>query len=61
MNLNSATLSDLETLPGIGPTLAQRILDYRTAHHGFRRVDELRQVSGIGDAKFAELKSLVTV
>ncbi|HEY7173358.1 MAG TPA: helix-hairpin-helix domain-containing protein [Micromonosporaceae bacterium] len=61
INLNVATEADLETLPGIGPALAQRILDYRTEHGGFRSVDELRNVSGIGDAKFAEIKDLVTV
>jgi competence protein ComEA len=61
INLNTATEADLETLPGIGPALAQRIIDYRTQHGAFRSVDELRNVSGIGDAKFAEVKDLVTV
>jgi competence protein ComEA len=61
INLNTATEADLETLPGIGPALAQRIIDYRTQHGGFHSVDELRNVSGIGDAKFAEIKDLVTV
>jgi len=61
INLNTATEADLETLPGIGPALAQRIIDYRTQHGAFRSVDELRNVSGIGDAKFAEIKDLVTV
>jgi competence protein ComEA len=48
-------------LPGVGPVLAQRIVDYRTKHGGFRSVDELRQVDGVGDARYAELKDLVTV
>lgn len=60
VNLNTATMDQLQTLPGVGPVLAQRILDYRQAHGGFRSVSELRQVSGIGDARFAQLKDLVT-
>jgi competence protein ComEA len=61
LNLNAATLAQLDTLPGVGPTLAQRIIDYREAHGGFKSVAELQQVSGIGDSKFAEIKDLVTV
>lgn len=61
VNLNTATLAELDGLPGIGPTLAQNIIDYRAAHGGFHSVDELRQVNGIGDAKFAQLKDRVTV
>ncbi len=61
INLNTASEADLDTLPGIGPALAQRIIDYRSQHGAFRSVDELRNVSGIGDAKFAEIKDLVTV
>jgi competence protein ComEA len=61
VNLNTAGLVELQTLPGVGPVLAQRILDYRQAHGGFRSVADLRQVSGIGDARFAQLKDLVTV
>jgi competence protein ComEA len=61
INLNTAGLAELQTLPGIGEVLAQRILDYRTEHGQFRSVNELRQVDGIGDAKFAKLKDKVTV
>jgi competence protein ComEA len=61
VNLNTATLAEFDTLPGVGPVLAQRIVDYRTKHGGFRSVDELRQIDGVGDARYAELKDLVTV
>jgi competence protein ComEA len=61
VNLNTATLAELDSLPGIGPAIAQRIIDYRAAHGGFRSIDELRRVEGIGDAKFAQLKDRVTV
>jgi competence protein ComEA len=61
IDLNTATLTQLETLPGVGPALAQRIIDYRTQHGGFRSVDELRKVQGIGDTRYAQLKDLVTV
>lgn len=61
VDLNSATAPQLDELPGVGPVLAQRIVDYRGQHGGFHSVDELRQVSGIGDAKFADLKDLVRV
>jgi competence protein ComEA len=61
LDLNAATVAQLDQLPGVGPVLAQRIVDYRTQHGAFRSVDELRQVSGIGDAKFTDVKSLVRV
>jgi competence protein ComEA helix-hairpin-helix repeat region len=61
VNLNTATAAELETLPGVGPVLAQRIIAYREEHGGFRSVDELREVPGIGDATFAELEPRVTV
>ncbi|MEV0438565.1 ComEA family DNA-binding protein [Streptomyces spectabilis] len=57
--LNSATPEQLDTLPGVGPVLAQHIIDYRTEHGGFRSVDELREVNGIGDRRFADLRNLV--
>nr|WP_244283123.1 ComEA family DNA-binding protein [Streptomyces flavidovirens] len=59
VGLNAATAEQLETLPGVGPVLAQHIIDYRTAHGGFRSVDELREVKGIGDRRFADLQPLV--
>jgi len=61
INLNAATLEELDTLPGIGPVLAQRIIDYREAHKGFTSVSELQEVSGIGPKKFADIKDKVTV
>ncbi|MEV7112313.1 helix-hairpin-helix domain-containing protein [Streptomyces anulatus] len=59
LSLNTATAEQLETLPGVGPVLAQHMLDYRAENNGFRSVDELRQVNGIGDRRFAELQPLV--
>lgn len=59
VSLNGATADQLETLPGVGPVLAQHIVDYRTQHGGFRSVDELREVTGIGDRRFADLQPLV--
>ena len=59
VSLNSATVEQLDTLPGVGPVLAQHIVDYRTQHGGFRSVDELREVNGIGDRRFADLQILV--
>lgn len=61
LNLNLATVEDFDGLPGIGPVLAQRIVDWRTEHGRFASVDQLREVSGIGEAKYASLKAKVTV
>ncbi|WP_089015972.1 ComEA family DNA-binding protein [Micromonospora inositola] len=61
VNLNTATLAQLDALPGVGPVLAQRILDHREQHGGYRSVADLRQVEGIGDARYEQLKDLVTV
>jgi len=61
VNLNSATLDQLDGLPGVGPVLAQRIVDWRTAHGPFGSVEQLRDVDGIGDSKFAQLRDKVVV
>ncbi len=59
VSLNTATVDQLDTLPGVGPVLARHIIDYRTQHGGFRSVDELREVNGIGERRFADLRDLV--
>ena len=59
LDLNSATLEQLESLPGVGPVTAQKILDYRQAHGAFHSVAELEGVPGIGPAHMAQLKGLV--
>lgn len=61
LDLNAATVEQLQDLPGVGPVLAQRIVDWRTEHGRFSSVDELREVSGIGDRKFADLRAKVRV
>jgi competence protein ComEA len=61
VNLNTATQAQLEALPGIGPTYAQAIIAERQARGGFKSVNELRNVRGIGDKRFEELAPLVTV
>ncbi|WP_324609993.1 MULTISPECIES: helix-hairpin-helix domain-containing protein [unclassified Streptomyces] len=59
LSLGSATVEQLDGLPGVGPVLARHIVDFRTARGGFRSVEELRQVNGIGERRFAELRPLV--
>lgn len=59
LDLNAASVEQLETLPGIGPVLAQRIVEHREQHGPFRSVDELREVTGIGERKFADIKDRV--
>jgi competence protein ComEA len=61
VSLNSATLAELETLPRIGPALAQRILDWREANGGFATIEDLRNVTGIGQKTFDGLKDHVTL
>ncbi|MFJ8013992.1 helix-hairpin-helix domain-containing protein [Streptomyces sp. NPDC096339] len=59
LSLGSATVDQLDGLPGVGPVLAQHIVDFRTARGGFRSVEDLRQVNGIGERRFADLRALV--
>lgn len=61
ININTATAEQLTLLPGIGETLAQRIVDYRTANGLFASVDDLKQVSGIGEKKLEQIKSYIKV
>lgn len=61
VNLNTATVEQLNTLPGVGEVLARRIIEFRDARGGFASVEQLRQVSGIGEKKFAELRDKVSV
>jgi competence protein ComEA len=60
VNINTADAAALETLPGIGPALAQRILDYRQAHGPFTKIEDIMEVSGIGRATFEKLGDLIT-
>ncbi|GAA2758555.1 helix-hairpin-helix domain-containing protein [Actinopolymorpha rutila] len=60
LDLNSATSAELEELPGVGPVLAQRIVDFRTEHGRFVDVEDLREVTGIGERTFDELRDKVT-
>ncbi|MGW6689902.1 helix-hairpin-helix domain-containing protein [Streptomyces sp. NPDC054961] len=59
LSLGTATAEQLDGLPGVGPVLARHIVDFRTARGGFRSVEELRQVNGIGERRFADLRKLV--
>jgi competence protein ComEA len=61
VDLNLATVEQLDALPGVGPVTAQRILEWRTRHGRFGRVEQLREIEGIGERRFAQLRELVTV
>jgi competence protein ComEA len=61
LSLNRASQAELEQLPGVGPTLAGRMLDWRTANGGFKKKEDLMKVSGIGQKLFASMKDLVTL
>lgn len=61
VNLNAATPEQLEALPGIGPRAAQRIIEFRTKNGGFKKVEDLMKIQGIGERSFLRLRPLVTV
>lgn len=61
VNLNTATAAQIATLPGVGPKAAQRIIEYRDKNGGFKKIEELMNVKGIGEKSFLKLKPLITV
>ncbi len=61
ININTAPASELETLPRIGPKVAQRIVDFRTKNGNFKKVEEIMKVQGIGEKVFDQIKDLITV
>lgn len=61
ININTATADELDTLPGIGPTTAQKIIDYRETNGPFTTIDDITKVSGIGTSTFNRIKDLITV
>ncbi len=61
ININTASAADLDKLPGVGPARAAEIISYRESHTGFKTIEDLKNIKGIGDKTFESLKDLVTV
>jgi competence protein ComEA len=61
VNINAATATELDILPGVGPAMARQIIDYRTAHGPFKTLDELRSIKGMGPKKLEKLQPMVTL
>ena len=61
VNINTATQEELDTLPGIGPSIASKIIDYREQNGKFNSIEEIKEVSGIGDAKYEKIKDSITI
>ncbi len=61
VNINTATAEQLETLPGIGDTTAERILEYRENNGGFKTKEQLMEIKGIGETKFEKIRSLISL
>jgi competence protein ComEA len=61
VNLNTATAEQLATIPGVGPKMAERIIDYRQKSGGFKKIEDLMNVSGVGEKSFLKMKPLITV
>ena len=61
ININTADMEELDKLPGVGPAIAQKIIDYRTANGSFATIEAILEVSGIGEAKFQQIRDLITI